>query len=113
MTDAFADELTKKVYEAAGELKPPEGHLFVRQAFNRVFDAPVAIRDPEQMLGTHVFTTTFDSGNTKARWIAISVEGGDSASVLDRIEIPDDIRQRIAERSAPGSTLIVADTSMN
>jgi hypothetical protein len=45
--------------------------------------------------------------------MAISLEGGDSASVLDRIEIPGHIRQTIAERLAPGSTLIIADTSIN
>jgi uncharacterized protein YjbI with pentapeptide repeats/lipoprotein-anchoring transpeptidase ErfK/SrfK/peptidoglycan hydrolase-like protein with peptidoglycan-binding domain len=112
-TGAFTDELTKQVYEVAGELEPPEGHLYVRQNFNRVFDVPVAFSNPDQTLGTHVFATTFDPENTKAEWMVLSVEGDDSAKVLDRIEIPDDIRQRIAERLAPGSTLIIADTSIN
>ena len=37
---AFNDELVKKVYEVAGKGEPPVGHLFVRQEFGRVFDAP-------------------------------------------------------------------------
>src|SRR5207248_2750404 len=32
------------------------GKLFVRQGFTPLFDVPVNIRDPEQPLGTHVFT---------------------------------------------------------
>jgi len=36
-----------------------------------------------------------------------------SANVLDRIEIPDDVRQIISERLTPGSSLIVADTGVN
>jgi peptidoglycan hydrolase-like protein with peptidoglycan-binding domain len=113
VTGAFSERLTKKVYEAAGKLEPPEGHLFVRQAFNRVFDAPVAFSNPDQTLGTHVFITTFDLGNPKAQWMALSVAGGAPASVVDRIEFPDDIGQRIAERLTPGSTLIIADTGIN
>ena len=34
-------------------------------------------------------------------------------SVLNRIEIPADVRQKISERLTPGSSLIVADTAIN
>ena len=112
-TGGFTNDLVTKVYQVAGKVEPPQGHLYVRQDFNRVFDVPVAFRNPEQTLGTHVFTSMFDRGDTKGQWMAISLEGGDSASVLDRIEIPGDIRQMISERLAPGSTLIIADTSIN
>ena len=86
-TGGFTNDLVTKVYEVAGKVEPPEGHLYVRQDFNRVFDVPVAFRNPEQTLGTHVFTSMFDPGDAKGQWMAISVEGGDSASVLDRVEI--------------------------
>ena len=112
-TGGFTNDLVTKVYKVAGKVEPPQGHLYVRQDFNRVFDVPVAFRNPEQTLGTHVFTSMLDPGDTKSQWMAISLEGGDSASVLDRIEIPGDIRQKISERLAPGSTLIIADTSIN
>jgi uncharacterized protein YjbI with pentapeptide repeats/lipoprotein-anchoring transpeptidase ErfK/SrfK len=113
-TGALNDDLVKKVYAAAGEPEPPGGHLFVRQGFNRVFDAPIALRQPSQALGTHLYTAlNFASGDTKIRWIAFSLEGGDSAAVLDRLEIPDEVRQKISENLTPGSSLIVADTSVD
>jgi len=112
-TGAFSDELAKKVHQVAGKAEPPPGHLFVRQDFRPVFDVPITFREPEQSLGTHVFTMGLTPGSAKAAWAVISLEGGDSASVLDRIEIPDDIRQTISERLTPGSSLIVADTSVN
>jgi uncharacterized protein YjbI with pentapeptide repeats/lipoprotein-anchoring transpeptidase ErfK/SrfK len=113
-TGAFSDDLAKKIHEVAGKAEPPEGHLFVRQDFRRVFDVPIAFRNPEQTLGTHIFTAMgFAPGSAKAEWMALSLEGGDSASVLDRVEIPDDVRRTISERLTPGSSLIVADTSVN
>ena len=45
--------------------------------------------------------------------MAVTVEGGDAASTLDRVEFPDEVRQKIEERLTPGSTLIIADTSIN
>ena len=111
---AFTEELVKKVYEVAGKGEPPAGHLFVRQEFARVFDAPVTFRDPEKPLGTHLFTTLkFNPGDSKARWMAISLQGDDSSEALDRIEIPDDVRRNISERLTPGSSLIVGDVAIN
>ncbi|MHA1134088.1 MAG: hypothetical protein ACTSRM_07380, partial [Alphaproteobacteria bacterium] len=40
-------------------------------------------------------------------------DDADPTIVLDRIEIPDDVRQNISERLTPGSSLIVADTAIN
>lgn len=113
-TGAFTDELVKKVYEVAGKGEPPAGHLFVRQDRSRVFDTPVGFRDPDQPLGTHVYTALkFAPGDTKARWMTLDVQDNAGAGPLDRIEIPDDVRQDISERLTPGSTLIIADTSIN
>jgi hypothetical protein len=60
----------------------------------------------------------FAPGDTKARWMAFNLSGADdsdddSMAVLDRLEIPDDIRRNISERLTPGSSLIVADTAIN
>ncbi len=113
-TGAFTDELVRKVYEVAGKGEPPAGHLFVRQEFGRVFDAPVGFRDPETPLGTHIFTAMkFAPGDTKTRWTAISLQGDDASSALDRLEIPNDLRQKISERLTPGSSLIIGDTAIN
>jgi L,D-transpeptidase catalytic domain/Putative peptidoglycan binding domain len=113
-TGAFTDELVKKVYAAAGKQEPPVGHLFVRQEFGKIFDVPVGFRDPDKPLGTHLFTTMkFKPGDTKTRWMAVSLQGDDPAAVLDRLEIPGDIRQKISERLTPGSSLIIGDTAIN
>ena len=109
-TGALTADLAKKVYEVAGKEEPPDGHLFVRQDFKPVFDTPVAIRDPERMLGMHVFTAIFAPGEPNARWMAISLEG-DAMAALDRIEIPEDTRQSIADKLTPGSSLIISDES--
>jgi hypothetical protein len=102
------------VYEVAGKGEPPAGHLFVRQDRSRVFDTPVGFRDPDQPLGTHVYTALkFAPGDTKARWMTLNVQDNKNAGPLDRIEIPNDVRQNISERLTPGSTLIIADTSIN
>jgi uncharacterized protein YjbI with pentapeptide repeats/lipoprotein-anchoring transpeptidase ErfK/SrfK len=109
MTGLFTLALAAKVHEVAGKEKPPVGHLFVRQDFHRLYDLPVAYRDPDDTLGTHVFTLhRMDSQTGQAEWLAVSLEGDDSSGVLDRIEIPEAIRQDIAARLTPGSTLIVA-----
>lgn len=113
-TGAFNDELVKKVYEAAGKGEPPAGHIFVRQDLDDVFDAPVSFRDPDQPLGTHVYTALkFAPGDPKVKWVTLDVQDGETASPLDRLEVPDTIREKISERLTPGSTFIVADTSIN
>jgi hypothetical protein len=111
---ALNDEVVNKIYEAAGRPTPPEGHLFVRQGFSRVFDVPIAFRKPNEPLGTHFYAALpFAPGASKARWVAFSWEGGDAAKALDRLEIPDDVRREISQRLTPGSSLVVADTSVD
>ena len=111
---AFNDELVNKIYAAARRPMPPEGHLFVRQGFSRVFDLPIAFRKPNEPLGTHFYAALpFAPGASKARWVAFSWEGGDAAKALDRLEIPEEVRREISQRLTPGSSLIVADTSVD
>jgi peptidoglycan hydrolase-like protein with peptidoglycan-binding domain len=113
-TGAMNEELIRKVYEVAGKGEPPAGHVYVRQEFGRVFDAPVSFKDPETPLGTHLFTAMkFAPGDTSTRWIAMSLMGDSSTAALDRLEIPTDIRQKISERLTPGSSLIIGDTAIN
>ena len=113
-TGAFNDELVTKVYEVAGKEEPPAGHLFVRQEFGKVFDAPVSFRDPETPLGTHLFTAMkFEPGDTKTRWMAVSVQNDDPAAALDRLEVSVELRQKISERLTPGSSLIIGDIAIN
>jgi len=112
-TGTLTDDLMRQIH-AASKSEPPTGHIFVRQALDRVLDAPVTIRNPDLPLGIHVYTAlNFVPADPSAQWTAITVEGEDAASTLDRIEFPPEVRQRIEEELTPGSTLIIADTSIN
>ena len=109
--------------------------LFVRQGFTPLFDVPVKIQNPEQPLGTHVFTA-MDSQNagTSIRWTVVSLpeqlppakkrEAGikqivatapsvmlpDKANeALDRIETPREAIEQISQLLTPGSSLIISD----
>jgi hypothetical protein len=51
-----------------------DGKLFVRQGFVPLFNTPVTIRDPEQPLGTHVFTALGLKDNGPVmRWSVVSL----------------------------------------
>jgi hypothetical protein len=51
-----------------------ERRIFVRQDFSPVFDAPIDIAEPDQPLGTHVFTATgLNPDGDTMRWVAASL----------------------------------------
>jgi hypothetical protein len=105
--------------------------VFVRQGFTPLFDVPVKIENPEEPLGTHVFTAMeFQDEGTAIRWTVVSIpkefpRGAakereapakqtvplpDKANAaLDRIEIPRDAVERISELLTPASSLIISD----
>jgi hypothetical protein len=132
--------------QAARELEPVSvlisrktQRLYVRRAFEPVFESPVTIADPDHPIGTHVFTAIERStGDTSTmRWSVVSLDGGrprggaiephgrahgevepmqtdpDSAkAALDRIVIPQDALDRIVE-IAPRSSLIITDEALS
>ena len=50
------------------------GKLLVRQAFTPLFDAPVKIQNPNEPLGTHVFTAMASQNEGAAiRWTVVSI----------------------------------------
>ena len=104
--------------------------LFVRQGFTPLFDVPVKIQNPEQPLGTHVFTAMdFQNDGASIRWTVVSlpekfsrtkkheavptppsVTLSDKANdALDRIEIPREAIEQISQLQTPGSSLIISD----
>ena len=115
--------------------------LFVRQGFSPLFDVPIKIENPEEPLGTHVFTAMeFQNEGAAIRWTVVSIpeefprmsEGAtkereapakqtalsvplpDKAnSALDRIEIPQDTVERISELLTPASSLIISDNGFS
>jgi hypothetical protein len=135
--------------QAARELAPVSvlisrktQRLYVRRAFEPIFESPVTIADPDRPIGTHVFTAIERStDDAKVRWSAVSLGGGrpPSATVephdrarassgrgvepvptdpdgakaaLDRIAIPQDALDRIGNIT-PRSSLIVTDEALS
>jgi L,D-transpeptidase catalytic domain len=134
-----ASEPIKRAGQVAVFVSKREKKIFVRQGFIPVFDMPIEIANPDQPLGTHVFTAmeVKDEG-TRMRWNAITmppehsppVEGrsrrggkraeqpvqlapakppSGAAEALNRINLPPEAVERISELLTPGSSLIVSD----
>ena len=118
-----------------------EQKIFVRQGFVPLFDMPLVIDQPDQPLGTHVFTAMEVTDNGSGmRWNLMTVPTDPSASAeqrdarkkskeapqpavrvkppataaqaLDRIEIPKEAVDRISEILIPGSSLVVSDEGL-
>ena len=48
--------------------------LFVRQGFTPLFDVPIKIENPDEPLGTHVFTVLgLQNGGASFRWNVVSM----------------------------------------
>lgn len=105
----FTEKVAAKIYEAAGKGPLPDAYLFLRRGFNRVRHVPVQLEDPKKPLGTHLFTYVHSSGEGDPGWVGMSLEGEDSKAVLDRITIPQDMRDEIALGLTSGASLIIAD----
>jgi hypothetical protein len=83
------------------------------EVFDSTIEAPVAIRNPDKRIGTHVFTAVArnDAG---LRWTAVTIDNGDDAKdALDRITIPQDVLDRIAPTALPRSSIIVSDEPLS
>jgi hypothetical protein len=111
--------------------------LYVRQALQPVFDAPIAVLEGDKPIGTHVFTAlAYADRGAALRWNAVSMtHGGDvperaqrtrkrhgdpqpadvdaAKAALDRISIPEEVAGRLSEVVSPGSSLIVSDETLS
>jgi len=133
-----AGEPVKTSGQVAVFISKREKKIFVRQGFIPVFEMPIEIANPEQPLGTHVFTAmALQDGGDRMRWNAISmpaenlsrsvdIRGGKkgrnaepvmahdgkpstAAEALNRIQLPPEAVDRISELLTPGSSLVVSD----
>ena len=87
--------------------------LYVRRGFDATLEFPVTIRNSENPIGTHVFTAVArtDGG---LRWTAVTIDSGDDAkAALDRIDIPQDVFDRIAPTALPRSSIVISDEPLN
>jgi L,D-transpeptidase-like protein/putative peptidoglycan binding protein len=116
-TGIITDDLITALYRAAGRGLPPTGHIYVRQGFEDLFDAPMRIIRPEDALGTHIYTAMqFQPLDDKVDWVGITAERSPITGLteaLDRIEIPPHIRRQISNMLTPGSSLTISDNGIS
>lgn len=112
--------------------------VYVRKAFHPILEGPVFIRDVDKPIGSFVFTANDPAeGSGEPRWSVVSLyknptsieprtpraksskkspppelavtDASAAQAALDRLDIPRDIAERIAEVVLPGSSLIITD----
>jgi hypothetical protein len=83
------------------------------EVFDATIEVPIAIRDPDRPIGTHVFTA-MARNDEGLRWSVVTIDNGDDAKdALDRITIPQDVLDRIAPTALPRSSIIVSDEPLS
>ena len=83
------------------------------ELFDATIEVPIAIRDPEKPIGTHVFTA-MARNDAGLRWTAVTIDSGDDAkNALDRIAIPQQVLDRIAPTALPRSSIIISDEPLH
>lgn len=113
------------------------GKIYIRQAFEQIYEGDVVIHDPTQPIGTHIYTAVdYKPGGRDMQWNVVSIAGrqpgepekssgmnrvgrGNVAPIptdlvaataaLDRVEIPKETMDQISELVLPGSSLIISD----
>ncbi len=113
--------------------------LYVRQGYEPILDVPVTFDQADQPVGTHVFTALdYKPSKTEMAWTVSSTgytapapnatkkqrrnEAAmtptapvidhslqTASAALDRITIPDDVRDAIVDVMKPGSSLVISD----
>ena len=131
-------EAERRLKPASVLFSKKEGRVFIRQNWKEVYEAPITFKDPDRPIGTHLFIAVSGDADGKVRWSAISVPSGgtpsdepqrkhskndrradnapvpqgDTASAaLNRVEVADDLRERIAELVWVGAQVIVTDNA--
>ncbi|MCP1759316.1 L,D-transpeptidase [Bradyrhizobium japonicum] len=107
----YISRATQKLYVRRNTHKPaPDGG---GEVFDTSIEVPVTIRNPDQPLGTHIFTAMAKS-DTGLRWSVVTIENGDDAKdALDRITIPQDVWDRIGPTALPRSSIIISDEPLS
>ena len=137
-----ADQPTKRTGQVAVFVSRKEKKIFVRQGMVPVFDMPITINEPDQPLGTHVFTALSMTEDGTMHWNLMSIPtdpvataedhygrrrsreaprpvvnvstmpASNAAEALDRIQFPKEAVDRISEILTPGSSLVISDAGL-
>lgn len=107
----YISRATQKLYVRRNTHKPaPDGG---GEVFDTSIEVPVTIRNPDQPLGTHIFTAMAKS-DKGLRWSVVTIDSGDDAKdALDRITVPQDVWDRIAPTALPRSSIIISDEPLS
>lgn len=107
----YISRATQKLYVRRNTHKPaPDGG---GEVFDTSIEVPVTIRNPDQPLGTHIFTAMAKT-DTALRWSVVSIDSGDDAkNALDRITIPQEVWDRIGPTALPRSSIIISDEPLS
>lgn len=101
------------LFRAAGRGEPPDGHIYVRQGFRELFDAPATLRDPDGALGTHIFLAAPGAaGGVEWTGLTVQAAGRTAGDALGAFELPAGVRARLGRLLTPGSSLIVSDEGL-
>jgi hypothetical protein len=83
------------------------------EVFDATIEVPVTIRNPEKPIGTHVFTA-MARNDAGLRWTAVTIDDADNGkNALDRITIPQAVRDRIGPTALPRSSIVVSDEPLS
>ena len=87
--------------------------IYVRQGFEPVLELPAVIKEPEKPTGTHAFYAT-ETAQGDRGWLGVALteySEFDAAArdVLNCIEIPREVTEKLASSAWLGSALIVSD----
>ena len=106
----YISRATQKLYVRRDTHKPwPDGG----EVYDFSQEYPVAIKDPDKPLGTHIFTAVARDGGG-LRWTEVSIDNGDSAkNALDRITFPQAVLDNIAPTAVPLSSIIISDEPLS
>ena len=106
----YISRATQKLYVRRNTHKRwPDGG----EVFDFSIEVPVTIRNPEKRIGTHVFTA-MARNDAGLRWTAVTIDDGDEAkNALDRITIPPDVLDQIAQTALPRSSIVVSDEPLS
>jgi hypothetical protein len=137
-----ADQPVKRTGQVAVFVSRREKKIIVRQGMVPMFDMPIVIEEPDQPLGTHVFTAlavTDDGAGMRWNLMTIPTDGSvhveyrvsrrrgkepppmpvvsskppsTAAEALNRIQMPKEAVDRISELLLPGSSLVVSDEGL-
>jgi lipoprotein-anchoring transpeptidase ErfK/SrfK len=136
-----AAEAARKAAPVSVFISRKTQHLYVRQSFLPIFDMALTIRDPDEPIGTHIFTAVnYLNAGADIRWSVVSMDpkidehrpasseplrvrhrispllsssASTAEAALDRIVIPAEAVERISELASPGSSLIISDEGIS